>query len=305
MQVHFGVELLKPEWSGAVGCIGTFDGVHRGHRAVIERAVAVGRASELPSVLVTFDRHPAAVLRPDRCPPAIHSLAENLDAFESLGVAVAVILPFDRALSETSADAFFQSILLDRLRARCLVVGHDFAFGRGREGTAEWLGERIETEVVPPFQMDGRRVSSTDIRRAVAAGEVEQAAQWLGRPFAIPGVVVGGQRLGRTLGYPTINLARSFDQLTPLDGVYAGTCTTRFGRFKAAISIGMRPAVGGTHRTIEAYLIDYPGESLYGDAVRLSLTRRLREERNFADLEALKRQMRLDVEQAASEAEDS
>jgi riboflavin kinase / FMN adenylyltransferase len=300
MQVHFGPELLHPEWPGATVCIGTFDGVHRGHQAVIGKAVQTARESELPCTLVTFDRHPAAILRPDRCPPAISSLAENLKAFEVLGVAVAVILPFDEKLSKTSAEDFFATILIERLRANCLVVGHDFAFGRGRQGDAAWLKSRIDTIVVPPFEMEGKRVSSTAIREAVAQGEVEHAALWLGRPFQIGGVVVGGQRLGRTLGFPTINIARSFEQLTPADGIYAGRCETRLGTFKAAVSIGLRPTVGGESRTIEAFLIDYPGESLYGDGVRLSLVRRLREERRFQDLDALKLQMERDVLEAAA-----
>jgi riboflavin kinase/FMN adenylyltransferase len=299
MQVHFGVDMLEPEWSGAVLCIGTFDGVHLGHQAVIRRAVEVGASEGLPVVLLTFDRHPAHVLAPERCPKAVASLDENLTQFSRIGVQVALVLAFTRELSQTSADEFFQLVMVDHVRAKKIVVGHDFAFGKDRQGTPEWLAERIDTEVVPPFMLEGSRVSSSAVRSEVAQGRVEHAGVLLGRPFAIAGVVVSGQRLGRELGYPTINLARSFDQVTPADGVYSGFCQTPHGTYRAAVSIGMRPAVAGTHRTIEAYLIDYPGNDLYGKGVSLSLEKRLREERDFDSLEALKEQIAKDVAQAS------
>lgn len=296
MQVHFGVELLAAEWPHSVACIGTFDGVHLGHQEVIRTAVRQAHEQESPCVLVTFDRHPAHVLAPTRCPKPVASLSSNLSAFESLGVAVAVVLPFDYELSQTSAEDFFTQILLDRIKAQAIVVGHDFAFGHNRVGTAGWLQERIRTTVVPPFEIDQRRVSSSEIRRDVAAGRVEEAARLLGRPFSIPGVVVSGQKLGRQLGFPTANLARSFDQVLPAHGIYSGEFLCPIGRFRAAVNIGTRPAVGGTSVTIEAYLLDYPGDSLYGISANLELHSRVREERNFESLDALKAQIALDVE---------
>lgn len=299
MQVHFGLELLHAEWPGSVVCVGTFDGVHLGHRKVIQRAVEASRDAELPSVLVTFDRHPAHILAPDRCPQAIAPLGDNLEQFEAIGVAIAVVLAFDFGLSQTPAQTFLASYLVEALKAQKLVVGHDFAFGKGREGTPEWLQSRIETEIVPPFELDGNRVSSSAIRQAVAEGRVEDVSRLLGRPFQVSGVVVAGERLGRKLGYPTLNLARSVDQATPADGVYAGYARTSHGRSRAAVSIGMRPAAGGTRRTIEAYLLDYPGDSLYGEHVRLELCQRLREERDYPNLEALAAQIKLDVAETA------
>ncbi len=295
MQVHFGVELLAAEWTESVACIGTFDGVHRGHQKVIGAAVELAREHERPSVLVTFDRHPAHILAPDRCPKPIASLQSNLQAFEDLGVAVAVVLPFDYELSQTSAEDFFARILLERIKARAIVVGHDFAFGHNRVGTPEWLAGRIETAVISPFEIDGRRVSSSEIRRDVAAGKVEEAARLLGHPFEIPGVVIAGQRLGRELGFPTANLARSFDQTLPAFGIYSGELTCPVGTYRAAISIGVRPAVGGDRMSIEAHLLDYPGNSLYGMAVTLRLITRVREERDFESLDALKKQIEADV----------
>jgi riboflavin kinase / FMN adenylyltransferase len=298
MQVHFGVELLRAEWPSAVVCIGTFDGVHLGHRAVISAAVDQAREQELPAILLTFDRHPAAVLAPDRCPKPISPLSANLATFEELGVALAVVLRFGPKLSQTSAGDFLQQVLLDKLRASCVVVGHDFAMGRGREGTTTWLAERISTTVLPPYEIEGARVSSSAIRAAVAEGRVAEAARLLGRPFEIQGVVVPGQRLGRQLGYPTANLARSFDGVLPADGVYAGRARTPMGDYEAAIGIGVRPTVGGGPRTIEAYLIDYPGDSLYGRPVALEIHHRIREEQHFDSLEALKERMALDVEES-------
>jgi riboflavin kinase/FMN adenylyltransferase len=300
MQVHFGLELLNAEWSSSIVCIGTFDGVHLGHRAVIGKAVADAAEQELPCIVVTFDRHPAHVVAPERCPKAIASLGENLEQFASLGVGIAVVLPFTKELSQTTADEFFRDALIGRLKAHSLVIGHDFAFGKGREGTPEWLKDRIETDVVPPFEIGGSRVSSSAIRSAVETGDIEIANRLLGREFAIGGVVVSGQKLGRTIGYPTANLARSFDQVTPANGIYAGHAVTPFGAFRAAVNIGVRPTVGGTNRTIEAYLLDYPGTSLYGHAVYLSLQKRLRDEQKFDSLEVLKDQIARDVAQVAS-----
>ena len=167
--------------------------------------------------------------------------------------------------------------------------------GNGREGTTEWLAARIPTDVIPPFERDGHRVSSSEIRGAVQDGDMAKATHLLGRPYALEGVIVGGQKLGRQLGYPTANLARSSNQALPADGIYAGWFEAAPGRFRAAISVGTRPAVGGEGRTVEAYLLDYPGDSLYGLAVSLEFHQRLREELNFPSLEALKEQIAADV----------
>lgn len=300
MQVHFGEELIRAEWTRSVGCLGTFDGVHLGHRQVISTAVERSRERGLPCILVTFDRHPAAILAPDRCPKQIAPLSANVKAFEALGVSLALILPFTRELSETSAQSFLDSVLVGEAKTELLVVGHDFAFGKGREGTTEWLRERIETEVIPPFEIDGHRVSSSEIRRSVVAGDVVHAAKLLGRPFGVQGVVVSGNRLGRTLGFPTVNLARSYDGVLPANGIYAGIAQTSLGSFRAAISLGVRPTVGGGQRTLEAYLLDFPPGEVYGYSVDLEFHRRLRDEEAFESLEALKAQMERDVWEVAN-----
>jgi len=335
LHIHFGLDHLVAEWPRALVCIGTFDGVHRGHQAVIGRSVAKARALGVPCVLVTFDRNPAAILAPHKAPKAIGSIEGNLAEFANLGVDVSLVLPFTRQLADTSAEEFYETVLRREVRAEAIVIGHDFAFGHDRIGTPDWLRERIDTEVVPAFLIDGRRVSSTDIRNAVAEGRVAEAAELLGRPFSIPGVVVHGEKIGRQLGYPTANIARSFDQVMPANGIYAGDLlitgdlprspqgsrpyadqpnqeqiTNDLPRspqgsrpyagqlYRAAISIGVRPTFEGTTRTIEAFLLDYKGEDFYGRSVTLSLTQRIRDEQRFESVELLKEQMARDVEAA-------
>jgi riboflavin kinase / FMN adenylyltransferase len=297
MIVHFGFETVRLS-TPTVVCIGTFDGVHRGHQEVISRAVQRARNQQLPAIILTFNRHPAAVLAPDREPPALATLDQNLDRFADLGADVSLVLPFDRALAETTATAFLDRILKGAVHAESVVVGHDFAFGHDREGTVDWLRARMETEVVEPFLEDGTRISSSHIRRAIQVGDLPTANGWLGRTYALSGVVVKGQQLGRTLGYPTANLELSENLVVPADGIYAGEAETPRGTFRAAISIGFRPTVQGTHRTIEAFLLDYPGDSLYGNSIRIGFERKLRDELKFDSLEALTAQMARDVEAA-------
>ncbi len=297
MQVQFGPNVMIAEWSASVACIGTFDGVHLGHRAVISTAVQGARSRELPSVLLTFDRHPATLIAPERAPKPISAVWDNLHLFEELGVSVAIVLPFDEQLRQMTAAGFLRTILRGLAKAELLVVGHDFAMGHDREGSTEWLSSHMPTIVLPPFELEGRRVSSSEIRADIQQGRVEEAARLLGKPFAITGVVSPGKRLGRTIGFPTANLARAFDQVMPGDGVYAGRLACSSGVYRAAVGIGVRPAVGGGPRTIEAFLIDYPGDSLYGQSVRLELLARLRSEQDFPSLDALRSQIQQDVEQ--------
>lgn len=297
MLVHFGTDLVHAEWSGADVCVGTFDGVHLGHRRVINTSLERAEASQRPCVLVTFDRHPASILAPERKPQAVSTMGQNLEQFRILGVPVCVVLKFDKELAAMEAEDFLGKVLVGSLKAEEIVIGHDFAMGRGRVGDAAWLAQRIRTTVVPPYQIEGQRVSSSEVRKSVTTGDVVMAGALLGRPWALEGVIVRGEQLGRKLGFPTLNIARSAEQVLPADGVYAGSCRTPLGVFKAAASIGMRPAVGGKERSIEAFLIDYPGSSLYGASVELRFYSRLRDELDFTDLEALKAQIGQDVAQ--------
>lgn len=297
MLIHFGPDHLKPEWIGSVVCIGTFDGVHLGHQALIKQTVELAHQKLLPSVVLTFDRHPAEILAPDRAPCAINTLDQNLELIKSLGVSATVILPFNQKLADCPAEQFYQTILKNHLRAEAMVIGHDFAFGHNRQGTPEWLSQRIETHILEPVTVDKIRVSSSQIREAIQSGDCETVQKLLGRPFKIKAPIVAGQQLGRTLGYPTANLARSSELCSLPHGIYACTAETPFGSFTAATSIGTRPTVQGTHPTIEAFLLDYPGDSLYGHIITLNFHHRLRDELNFNGLEELKAQMAIDVQQ--------
>ncbi|MBL8059510.1 MAG: riboflavin biosynthesis protein RibF [Chthonomonas sp.] len=296
MLVHFGIENIHPEWKSSTVVVGTFDGVHLGHRALISRTTDEAKKREQPAVIVTFDRHPATILAPTKVPPQIGTLEQNVINMRQAGASVCVILPFDRALSQVSAQRFLDEILKGCLRANQIVMGDDFAFGHGREGTPQWLAERIETAVVPKILLNGKRVSSSLIRQSVAEGKVEQAAEFLGRPFSIAGVVVSGHKRGREIGYPTLNLARSTRGLVPAEGVYAGSCRTPIGTFRAAISVGRNETFGENPQTIEAFLLDYPGDEIYGAPVELSFELFVREQSKFENLDDLKSQMARDVE---------
>lgn len=303
MLILFGAAGLEPEWSSAVLCIGTFDGFHLGHQAVIKAAVSAARASNLACGLVTFDRNPALTLAPDRAPLALSQPTDNLELLRDLGVDLTVVLAFDRTMSEMTADDFLGTILQSQLRGTHLVVGHDFAFGHDRQGTTSWLEARIRTTVIPPFELGGQRVSSSLIRSRIQSGDLAGATELLGRSFAIRGIVVAGEQLGRKLGFPTANIALPARHILPPDGVYSALASTPFGTFRAAVSIGDRPTVNGEHRVIEAFLLDYPGHNLYGRAVTVNMWRQIREQRRFSSLEELKEWIAKDIEEVRESAD--
>lgn len=276
-------------------CIGTFDGVHLGHQALIRETVRRAVELECPSVVLTFDRHPLATVAPERFPPAIEPLSENLAIFESLGISAAVVLAFDEQLASRSATEFFETVLVEALRASHVVIGHDFAFGKGREGDAAWLGSRIATSTLEPILVDGKRVSSSQIRRLIQSGDVSDAGKLLGRAVTLGGCVVAGQKVGRTLGFPTLNLARAAETLIPADGVYSGIATGSFGRKIAAVSIGSRPTLDFSNHLVEAHLLDYDGPDLYGQTVQLEVIDRLRGQVKYESLEQLRAGIASDI----------
>lgn len=287
----------------SVVTIGSFDGVHRGHQAIIR--VAVRRAQELgvPAVAITFDRHPQEAIHPENAPPYLSTLTSRVRLLLENGVQDVLVLRFDRAFASLHPEAFLQSVLHGRLNARCIVVGRDFRFGHQRTGSVDYLREAqarfgFEVEAVPDVLYRGERISSSRIRQALLDGVVQEACAMLGRAYVLEGVVVRGQQLGRKLGYPTVNLSLHAPQLVPRDGIYAGKLLhPRTGNiYTAAISVGMRPTVDGKQRTIEAYLLGFTG-SLYGEEVHLAFFHRLRDERKFESLDALKQQMDRDVQQ--------
>lgn len=263
--------------------VGTFDGVHLGHREVIAGCDSV----------LTFDPHPVSVVTPAHAPKLLTDLSRKAALIESLGVRELIVIPFDRRFAGLQADAFVDQVLVDALGAIHVSVGENFRFGHRAQGNAALLrsDHRFSTTVHRLLEIDGEIVSSSHIRGLIAAGEVEHAARFLGAPFVLAGEVVHGDARGRELGFPTANLIPDERLACPGHGVYA----CRAGEHLAAVSIGVRPTFQtGRAELIEAYLLDFDGD-LYGSDLELSFIERLRGERRFESAQALTRQMHLDV----------
>jgi riboflavin kinase/FMN adenylyltransferase len=266
--------------------IGVFDGVHVGHRKVIDGADTV----------LTFEPHPLRVLHPDAAPKLIMPFAIKRDVIEGLEVEELIVIPFDDEFSSIAAEDFCSGILVERLGAESVSVGENFRFGAKARGDAQMLASRdeFETRVVPLVEVDGEIVSSTRVRSLVAAGEVEAATRCLGAPFLLEGTVVEGDERGRKLGFPTANIVPADDLVCPGHGVYAAFADGR----PAAVNVGVRPTFEtGRGLLVEAYLIDFNGD-LYGRTLRIAFISRLRGERRFAGVEELIAQMHRDVEAA-------
>jgi riboflavin kinase/FMN adenylyltransferase len=297
---------LPPYVKGAVITVGTFDGVHRGHRDVVERLVARSRALKLPSVLVTFDPHPLEIVNPAAAPLLLTSHVEKLEVLAETGIDYVAVLPFTAELAAFSAEDFVEVVLRRRFRLRELLIGYDHGFGRQRAGNVEvlrTLGERdgFRVEVVDPVSTpDGHSVSSTSIRRAVAGGDLQRAKAGLGRLYSVSGRVVEGAQRGRTIGFPTLNLGPPPPRkLLPPEGVYAVRVQTPSGAVGGMMNLGPRPTFGDAAVSLEAHLFDISGD-FYGAHVRVDFVSRLRETRKFASAEQLSKQLRHDESDARS-----
>ena len=283
--------------------IGVFDGVHLGHRVLIAKLNEKAAAEGLMSGVVTFQQHPRLVFSPQSRITCLTGLQERIRLLESLGAAHIVTLSFTPELSQLSAREF--TLLLKRyLRMRGLVIGPDFALGKGREGDAQALkalGEELDftVEVVPPRVWQGEVVSSTAIRGALSQGDIMKVNQLLGRRFTLTGQVSKGDTRGKSLGFPTANIIPDQDQALPADGVYAAHASFSERVYQAVINIGFRPTFNGDRRLVEAHLLDFAGD-LYGHALKIELVERLRGEERFSSAEKLKVQMVRDVAQARS-----
>ncbi len=285
-----------------VATIGNYDGIHRGQRAILDRVVERARALELPAVMVTFEPHPFAVLRPEARPPRLTTPAQKERLVAEAGIDVMLVLTFDRNLANTPADRFIRQFLHKELQVRELYVGPGFSFGKSREGTLELLAKvgsqlGFAAEAAPEVVHGGERISSTRIRQVLHEGRVEDAAEMLGRPYGITGSIARGDRMGQRLGWPTINLAPD-NELVPADGVYSGRA--RFEHltttFSCATNIGTRPTVyENFRRVVESHVLDFSGD-VYGQRVEIEFHKRLREERVFSSVMDLSAQIRLDVE---------
>jgi len=300
MELIRNLDGIDPRYRRSVLSVGVFDGVHVGHQRVLGCAVERARALAVAPVVFTFHPHPLEALRPAEAPPLIQTFGQKLELMRAFGIA-AVVWPEN--MTEVLAmppEDFIGRVVGEALEARVVVEGADFRFGAGAAGDRVRLerlarAHGIEVEFVGDVEVDGQRVSSTRIRRLIAAGRVAEAARCLGRPYSYVGTVVEGHHRGGRLGYPTVNVvAPRF--LTPAEGVYAGWAVARGTRYRAAISVGRTPTFHKDHPVVvEAFLLDFDGE-LYGEQVALAFVEYLRPQRAFADAEALKMQMAADCD---------
>jgi riboflavin kinase/FMN adenylyltransferase len=292
MKVHFG---LPSSPIGAVTLtVGSFDGVHLGHADVIRRTVAAASRDEAQPALMTFEPHPRCVLDPANCPPSVTTLQEKLALVEALGIEHAIVIRFDRALATLSPQEFID-LLAPVIEVRRWVVGFDFAFGRERRGNAEWLrANGHAVDVVPPFKLNGKELHSSDVRRLVTLGEMEEANRLLGREYSMAGPVEAGDKVGRRLGFPTANIGVEPNKLVPALGAYAGRAIAEEGQFIAALSVGYRPTFGGTQLRVEAFLLDFEGD-LYQQRLDLRFIRYLHADIKFPNTDELVEQLRRDV----------
>ncbi len=303
---------FSSDWSEdrSVITIGVYDGVHRGHRAVIsqvrDRAAKLGAKT----VVVTFDRHPASVVRPESAPPLLTNIEQKLELLSGTGVDATMVVPFDEDQSHETPVHFVERVLVDALRAKVVIVGEDFRFGHMRQGNVTLLremGERHDFSVEPLAlvpRTDGidEPVSSTAIRRALAGGEIDTATRMLGAFYEVRGRVVDGDKRGRTIGFPTANVEVPRQMCLPSDGVYAGLYRRANGdEHMCAINLGRRPTFyrNADHALLEAYLLDFDGD-LYGEEAAVKFVAFLRSERRFDSVDDLRRQLSLDIEHARS-----
>ncbi len=298
MQIVRGLESFPPDAAPSAVALGAFDGIHLGHRAILGTAVAQARQDQLRALACTFDRHPMEILQPDRAPVPITTLEERLELIAGTGIDTTVVIPFTLAVAGIEAKAFVQDVLIGTLKAREIVVGFNHRFGRGARGDAELLETLagplgFRAHIVPALLVDGVAVSSSEIRAALQRGDLPSAARFLGRPYSIRGEVVRGAGRGRTLGFPTANVKTERPLGLP-GGVYVCRLLVAGRQHQAVVNVGFRPTFGETELAVEAHVLDFAGD-LYDETVTLTFIRRLREERKFPSVDALKEQIALDV----------
>ncbi len=297
--IHAATELAA---GGRKVClaIGVFDGVHLGHQQVIRQTIADARQHDALALVVTFDRHPASVVAPDRVPPLIYSSAQKLRNIESFGTDALLDIHFDRHFSQQTGEEFIRSLARSFGRIHSICVGADFVFGHQRSGNVallKTLGSELGFAVhgLAAVALDNQTVSSTRIREVVRAGDFDTASQMLGRPYAISGRVVEGDRLGRQIGFPTANLDMT-GRLLPANGVYSGSATLKGHFYRVALNIGLRPTVATSapQLRVEAHLLDFQG-NLYGEELEIEIGEKLRDEQKFTSPTELREQIARDL----------
>jgi len=300
--IHFPDDPRPRHWMRPVLALGNFDGLHRGHRKILDRVSRVGHEHGSTAVVMTFDPHPPRVVRPDKAPPLLMTKAQKLEAFEQTGLQGAAIVRFTRELSRWDPEMFVRTVLVDWLRVSEVWVGANFLFGHDRAGNFSLLralGARygFRAEKIDPVRYKDFVVSSTRIRRLLGEGRVDEAGALLGHQYYIEGQIVRGDQRGRTIGFPTANLCTQ-NELLPPHGVYATTITIE-GIIRASVTnVGVRPTVDGSGTvTVETHIFD-TDRDVYGAAVRVGFVQRLRDERLFESLDLLKAQIAVDCGQA-------
>ena len=290
--------------------LGTFDGVHLGHQKILNDVAEKARIEGCESVVITFDRHPAEILRPENVPYFLITLEKKIELIAKHDIDHLVIVPFDEAQSQVSANDFIKNVFLDKLSVKFLIVGHDVHFGSGRKGnfsfleetSSEWGFDVRQVEPVMENEKSLEAISSTAIRRSLRGGEVETARKMLGRPYCISGEVIYGDQRGRTIGFPTANILLPEGRAWPTDGVYAGLFERSDGTENlCAINIGRRPTFyeHATRSLLEAHLIDFE-DDLYGELCEVSFLSFIRSERRFDGIEPLVGQLKEDVAKVRS-----
>jgi riboflavin kinase/FMN adenylyltransferase len=298
MKVFRGIDHITECRNGCVS-IGNFDGVHRGHQSMIAALTRSAARHNAPAVVFTFDPHPIALLRPGQSPPPLSTTERKLELLSQNAVDGAVVYPTDQTLLSLTPREFFDRIIVARLQARGLVEGPNFFFGHNRAGNVDTLREfcaaaRMDLEIVPPVKMGEQLVSSSEIRRLIAAGQVREAAALLGYAYRISGTVIRGAERGRTIGFRTANL-EGVRTVLPRDGVYAGRAQVGGTWYAAGINLGPNPTFADQERKLEAHLLDYAGD-LYGSRIDVEFIDRLRDTVRFESVETLTAQLKQDME---------
>jgi riboflavin kinase/FMN adenylyltransferase len=298
MKIFHGTEnanITRP----TVLTLGVFDGLHLGHQRIMQTVVTRAKAAGVAATAITFDPHPRAVLHPESAPPLLQTLDQRLANLEVLGLDQAIVIKFDREFASQPAEIFLESIVRDRLHAQEVYLGHGFAFGKDRGGNIDLLrttGEKLGflADEVDEVRLRGQRVSSSAIRKLLAAGKINLARRMLGRPYGVEGVIIRGDRRGHTIGFPTANL-KPHNRVIPKYGVYA-TATLVDGYWRKSITnIGVRPTFETSPEpSIETYIFDFDGE-LYGDVLRVRFLHRIRDEKKFSGIDELKGQIERDT----------